>query len=179
MNWQGAFEATRYLLELGHTRIGHIAGRDDVSSAFERLEGYRAALESHAIPYNPELVVTGHFQQAQGYDAAQALLNLAQLPTAIFAANDASAIGVMEAIRDRGLRIPDDISLIGFDDIPQAANLYPALTTVRQPLFDIGREATRLLFKYIEDPTLLTERIVLPTELVVRASCRQISSKRR
>jgi LacI family transcriptional regulator len=175
-NWQGAFEATRYLIELGHTRIGHITGRMDVSSALERLQGYQAALASSNIAFTPELVANGYFEQQEGYVAAQTLLNLPQPPTAIFAANDASAIGAVEAIRSHGLSIPEDVSVVGFDDIPQAASLYPALTTVRQPLSDMGRAATRLLLKYIEDPTLPNERIVLPTELIVRASC---SEKRR
>jgi len=169
-NWQGAFEATTYLLNLGHRRIGFIAGSPDLSSAQERFEGYKAALESQSIAFEPELVAAGHFRHTDGYRAALTLLNLSRPPTAIFAANDASASGAVEAIRSRGLSIPDDISIVGFDDVPQAAAMYPPLTTVRQPIAAMGLAAARLLYKYIHDPALPTERIQLSTELIVRGS---------
>lgn len=170
-NWQAAFEATAYLIKLGHRRIGFIAGSPELSSAIQRLGGYRAALEAHGISYDPDLVAGGDFQQAGGYQAASQLLDLADRPTAIFAANDMSAFGAMDAVRNRGLIIPDDISILGFDDIPPAAAVRPALTTVRQPLTEMGRIATRMLLEYIGDPTLPTRRIELETELVIRESC--------
>lgn len=170
-SWQGASSAVRYLIELGHRRIAFVAGQSVTSSALDRLAAYRAVLEKHGIAFDPALVQPGEYAQHQGFVAANALLDLPQPPTAIFAANDLSAIGVYEAIRSRGLRIPQDVSVVGFDDIPQAAYMHPALTTVRQPVVEIGRRAVRLLLTYINDPDHPTERVVLPTELVIRDSC--------
>jgi LacI family transcriptional regulator len=121
---------------------------------------------------DPELVYEGDFFQPLGYTGASALLELSHPPTAIFASNDVSAFGVMEAVREHGLRIPDDVSVVGFDDIPQAAHVHPPLTTVRQPLEEMGRTATRMLLEYIKDPQRPIERVELPTDLVVRQSCR-------
>jgi LacI family transcriptional regulator len=170
-NWQGAFDATEYLISLGHRRLGHIAGDQRLSAGVDRLSGYRAALEKHHIPFDAALVAEGHFQQADSYAAANALLDLEGPPTAIFAASDMSAFGAAEAIRDHGLRIPDDISIAGFDDIPEAAYMHPALTTVRQPLYDMGRLATRMLLQAIAAGELPSGRIVVDTELIIRQSC--------
>jgi LacI family transcriptional regulator len=170
-NVRGAKEAVQYLLELGHTRIGFIAGTASTSSSRDREDGYRAALAEAGIPTDDALIVGGNFDQPGGFRAAQALLNLPDPPTAIFAANDASALGAFEAIRSRGLQIPRDVSVVGFDDIPRAGYSYPPLTTVRQPLTDIGRLAARLLLKRISNPDQPPERIVLETELVIRESC--------
>lgn len=170
-NYQAAFDATRYLIELGHRRIGFIRGLKHLSSAIERHKGYRAALEAHGLEYDPSLVVDGEFLQGPSYAATQALLDRPDRPTAIFASNDLSAFGAMDAVRVRGLSIPDDISILGFDDIPQAASVRPALTTVRQPLVEMGRIAVQLLFTYIEDPDRPCERIELDTALVIRDSC--------
>lgn len=171
-NHQAAFAATSYLIGLGHQRIGFIAGNPDLSSAIQRLAGYRAALEAHALPFDPTLVANGEFLQEGGYRAANALLDLPKRPTAIFAANDMSAFGAMDAIRNRGLVIPDDISLMGFDDIPTAAVVRPALTTVRQPLVEMGRIATRMLLEIIGSPGHDLRRVELDTELIIRESCR-------
>ena len=170
-NTRGAYEATEYLIKLGHRRIAFIAGSENTSSAIERLEGYRAALQAHDLPFDPALVQSGEFDQPGGFHAAQKLLSLPERPTAIFAANDASAIGAMDAIRSHGLSIPGDVSIIGFDDIRQSAYCYPPLTTVRQPLIDMGRIATRLLMTYIANPAHPRERVVMNTELVIRESC--------
>ncbi|PJF42253.1 MAG: LacI family transcriptional regulator [Candidatus Thermofonsia Clade 1 bacterium] len=173
-NWQGAYDATEYLIGLGHRRIGFIAGMPQVASARERLEGYKAALRKHGIEFDPSLVAQGNFWQLVGYQAASALLDQEQPPTAIFASNDLSAFGAMEAILERGLRIPEDISIVGFDDIPQASLVYPKLTTVRQPLDEMGRIAVRLLLEQIEEPSLPARRVTLPTQLIVRDSCQRI-----
>jgi LacI family transcriptional regulator len=170
-NWQGAYEATQYLINLGHRRIGFITGLMELSSAVERLEGYRAALSDHEIPVRDELIVGGDFWPGGGYAAAQQLLTLSEVPTAIFASNDLSAFGVMEAIRQRGFRIPEDISVVGFDDIPQASIVYPKLTTVRQPLDQIGRVAAKMLLEHIENPERSLRRVTLSTHLIVRDSC--------
>jgi LacI family transcriptional regulator len=169
-NRQGAYDATNHLIELGHRRIGFITGAMDQMCAQDRLEGFKSALADHDIDFDPDLVREGDFFQPLGYTGACALLELAQPPTAIFASNDVSAFGAMEAIRKHNLRIPNDVSLVGFDDIPQAAHVHPALTTVRQPLEEMGRAAARMLLERIKDPLRPLARVELPTELVVRQS---------
>jgi LacI family transcriptional regulator len=176
-NQQGAYSATEYLVELGHRRIGFITGAMDQMCAQDRLEGYRTALADQGIAFAPELVREGNFFQPLGYAGASALLELPHPPTAIFASNDVSAFGVMEAVREHGLRIPDDVSVVGFDDIPQAAHVHPPLTTVRQPLEGMGRAATRMLLERISDPQRPIERVELPTELVLRQSCQSKPGK--
>jgi LacI family transcriptional regulator len=171
-NWQGAYNATEYLIKLGHTRIGFITGSLDMGCSVDRLEGYRSALRTHHLHENKELIFEGNFNQPDGYAGASAFLDLPNPPTAIFASNDVMAMGVMDAVRNRGLRIPDDISVVGFDDIPQASLTHPALTTVNQPLEKMGRVATQILLDLLNDPEKKVKRIELPTELVVRDSCR-------
>lgn len=170
-NWQGGYDATTYLLSLGHRQIGLITGELGLGCAVERRAGYDAALRAHGLAVNPALIIAGDFTQSAGYSGAKALLALPSLPTAIFASNDMMAFGAMEAIRERGLRIPEDLSIIGFDDIPQAASVHPALTTVRQPLEAMGRVATQMLFTYLDNPSHPQERSALPTQLVIRHSC--------
>lgn len=173
-NWQGAYEATQYLIQLGHRRIGLITGMMQIASARERLEGYRAALADHDIPFDLDLVVQGDFWQPMGYQAASKLLDLDHPPTAIFASNDLSAFGAMQAVHERGLRIPEDVSVIGFDDIPQASLVHPKLTTVRQPLDEMGRVAVRMLLEQLENPSQPARRVTLSTQLIVRDSCQAI-----
>jgi LacI family transcriptional regulator len=170
-NFRGAYDAMTYLLSLGHRRIGFITGNMEFGCARERLDAYKAALNDHGLPLKEELICEGDFMQPQGYQCAQTLLSLPQPPTAIFASNDMMAFGVMEAARERGWRLPEDLSIVGFDDIPQAAHVHPTLTTVRQPLEEMGRSAARLLLQYIAEPTAEVERIELSTELILRESC--------
>ncbi|MBX3015251.1 MAG: LacI family DNA-binding transcriptional regulator [Caldilineaceae bacterium] len=170
-NWQGGYDATSYLLGLGHRRIGLITGELGLGCAVDRREGYSAALAGHGLAVDPTLIATGDFSQESGYAGAKALLARPSRPTAIFASNDMMAFGAMEAIREHGLRIPADLSILGFDDIPQAAGVHPALTTVRQPLEAMGRVATQMLFGYLAEPIRTDERVELPTQLVIRNSC--------
>ena len=171
-NRQGGYDATRHLIELGHRRIGFITGSLDLGCSNDRLAGYHAALTEFGLPIDPGLIREGDFLQPAGFRCARELLELPQQPSAIFASNDVMAFGVMEAARVRGLRIPEDISIVGFDDIPQALHVHPPLTTVRQPLEQMGRLASRMLLRQIDDRRQLAERIDLPTELIVRESCR-------
>lgn len=171
-NWQGAYAATEYLINLGHSRIGLISGLMQIASARERLEGYKAALADHKIAFDPDLITEGDFWQPSGYEAALTLLDLKPPPTAIFASNDLSAFGAMDAIRERGLSIPEDISIVGFDDIPQASLVHPKLTTVRQPLDQMGRVAVQMLLDQVENPSHPPRRITLATQLIVRDSCK-------
>jgi LacI family transcriptional regulator len=169
-NWQGAYDATAYLLQLGHTRIGFITGSMDLGCAQDRLAGYRAALRDHHLQAPPELEYEGGFFQPDGYAGGSAFLDLPDPPTAIFASNDVMAMGVMDAVRNRGLRIPDDISVVGFDNIPQSAVVFPPLTTVEQPLEQMGRGATQMLLRILKDREEDVGRMELPTRLMVRSS---------
>lgn len=169
-NWHGAYTATEYLIKLGHTRIGFITGSMDLGAAIDRLEGYKSALKTHHIPEDASLINYGSFYQTDGYSGACEMLELEHPPTAIFASNDAMAMGAMDAVRSRGLRIPEDISIVGFDDIPQAEVVRPALTTVRQPLRQMGGLAAQMLIDKLKTPYAELGRIELPTELIVRAS---------
>ncbi len=175
-NWQGAYNATEYLIKLGHNRIGFITGSMDLGCAVDRLDGYRSALRTHHIPDTPELIYEGAFFQPDGYAGASALLDLPFPPTAIFASNDVMAMGAMDAVRNRGLRIPDDVSIVGFDDIPQASLIRPAMTTVNQPLEKMGRVATQMLLDLLHHPEKEADRIELPTELIIRDSCMPVQA---
>jgi len=175
-NFRGAYEATAHLLQLGHRRIGLITGDLETGCARQRLEGYKAALKDYHVLADPQLIYNGLFFQPQGYQGAHHLLGLPDPPTAIFACNDHMAFGVMEAARERGLHLPEDLSVVGFDDIPQASYVHPALTTVCQPLEEMGRSAAQLLLKYITHPDAEIERIELPTRLIIRESCQTFSS---
>lgn len=171
-NWQGAYDATTYLLELGHTRIAFIKGELSVQSALDRLEGYRDALKEYDVPIQDDLIISGDYQQQTSYESTKRLLQtIDSLPTAIFASNDLSAFGAMDAARECGLFIPDDISIIGFDDIPQADLVYPKLTTVRQPLDEMGQVAVKLLLERIEHPEHPPQSMRLPTQFIIRDSC--------
>lgn len=170
-NWQGAYDAISHLIKLGHRRIGLITGHLQLNSARERLDGYRAALQYHQIPYDDSLIAEGDYTTQGGYEGTRQLMKLAQPPTAIFASNDLSAFGVLDAIHETGLSIPDDVSVVGFDDIPLASLTYPKLTTVRQPLVQIGQVAVRLLLERLEEPENEARRVTLATEMVIRDSC--------
>jgi LacI family transcriptional regulator len=169
-NWQGAYNATEYLIKLGHNRIGFITGSMDLSCSKDRLDGYRSALRTHHIPDGPELIYEGTFFQPDGYAGTCALLDINNPPTAIFASNDVMALGAMDAVRSHGLRVPEDVSVLGFDDIPQAALVRPTLTTVRQPLEQMGRVATQMLLDMLKNPEKEIDRVELPTELMARGS---------
>jgi DNA-binding LacI/PurR family transcriptional regulator len=144
-NWAGGLAATEHLLQLGHRRIGTITGSPAVLCSQARLDGYRAALERAGIALDPELIRTGDFHYESALTAASAMLRLPERPTAIFAASDVQAMGVYEAARQNGLRLPEDLSVVGFDDIPMAQWVSPPLTTLRQPLAEMATLATRTL----------------------------------
>lgn len=175
-NWQGAYDATTYLIELGHRKIAHITGMPEISTAHERLEGYKAALNDHNVPIKNDYIVEGDFNHQLGYKQSEKLLTMDDRPTAIFAANDLTALGTMEAARHCGLDIPEDISIIGFDDIPQSRLAFPKLTTIRQSLDQMGHAAVQLLLEQIAHPDNPPKRITLATQLVERESCRAITS---
>lgn len=169
-NRSGAREAIDHLIGLGHRRIGLITGKPGVSSARERLVGYRESLDAAGIEYDRRLVVTGDFLEARGQEAAAELLALDEPPTAIFTSSDTAAFGALRAARAAGLLVPRDLSIVGFDDIPEASIVTPALTTVRQPLMEMGATAVRLLRRLMDEPDATSRRTELATELVVRDS---------
>jgi LacI family transcriptional regulator len=171
-NWQGGYGAAQYLIRLGHRRIGFITGMLDACASQDRLAGFKAALKAEHISEDAELLFEGTFLQESGYEAGMKFMRLSDPPTAIFASNDVMAFGVMEASRELGLRIPEDVSIIGFDDISSASLVHPSLTTVRQPLEHMGKVAAQMLLDLITDPKKPVRRIVLPTDLVARESCR-------
>jgi LacI family transcriptional regulator, galactose operon repressor len=169
-NWAGGRSAVGHLLSLGHRRIGIVTGPPEVLCSRARLDGYRAALESAGAEVDDRLVREGDFSHESGFVQGSALLALDAPPTAVFASSDQMALGVYEAARQRGLRVPDDLSVVGFDDLPQARWSPPPLTTVRQPLAEMGEAAARTLLQLIRGETPDVPRMELATRLVVRHS---------
>jgi LacI family transcriptional regulator len=170
MHASGAKQATEHLLELGHRRIGAIAGNPGWYATEERLAGFRGALAGAGILPEPELIVYSDWRIPRGTEAAEQLLALPEPPTAIFAFNDNVAIGALHAARERGLDVPRDVSVVGFDDTFQATIVTPTLTTVRQPLAEMGRMGVSLLTRLIEGQRVDALRLELSTKLVVRES---------
>lgn len=169
-NVGAARTATEHLLGLGHERIGLIAASSESNSVRERLRGYRESLEGRGIVFDDGLVIDGDFTEAGGYDAAARLLEVDPPPTGIFAANDRMALGAMAAIADRGLRVPDDVAIVGFDDVPMSSYLRPALTTVSISSAELGARAMEIVLGQVNgDQT--RKRVRVQTELVVRDSC--------
>lgn len=169
-NYAGGRLATNHLLSLGHRRIAMIGGLPAVGCSRERFSGYRDALEAAGVALDPALVYEGDFEFSAGYDAASAFLDLAEPPSAIFAANDTMAIGALNALRARGVCVPSDVSLVGFDDVELARRVIPALTTVRQPLTEMGSFAATMLLGLIDGKPLTSNRVELATTLIVRES---------
>jgi len=191
-NRSGAYAATRHLLSLGHRRIAHIQGPPDYQCSQERYQGYCQALVEAGLTPDPGLVVQGNFEPPSGYECARTLFSIDEKPTAIFAANDNMAWGVLEVAEEYGLRVPGDVAVVGFDDTPPSSHKRPPLTTVRQPFHEMGQRAAELLLGLLESPrhlplypgatpflksSLLSSaynepmRILLETNLVVRESC--------
>ena len=169
-NYQGAFEGVTHLLEKGHRQIGLIEGRSQVSTSRERRRGYLDALAAHGLAPRKELMRAGDFKQASGRLLADALLDLRKPPTALFVCNNLMTVGALAAIHHRGLRVPQDVALVGFDDLPWAEALDPPPTVVRQPAYDVGRQAMELLLKRILAPDRPPVTVRLRPELVVRKS---------
>ncbi len=169
-NWQGGLAATRHLLELGHRRIGVISGPEGMMCSRARVDGYRAALETAGVAFEPGLVRAGDFHHEAGYRAGLQLLRLPERPTAVFTGNDLQALGLYEAARELGLRIPDELSVVGFDDLPLARWVGPPLTTVRQPLIEMAETAARLVLDLANGRPVASPRIDLATSLVERGS---------
>ncbi|MGA2149210.1 MAG: LacI family DNA-binding transcriptional regulator [Bryobacteraceae bacterium] len=169
-NTAGAEAATSHLLSLGHRRIGVITGDMKLANAVNRLEGFRAAMRRADIEVEPEYIQEGRFNRLSGYEKMGVLLRLQPRPTAVFASNDLIALGVLAALRENGLRCPEDISLVGFDDLEFSEFTLPALTTVSQPGYQMGTKGAALLLKRVNGAADPPQHIVLPTELHLRQS---------
>jgi DNA-binding LacI/PurR family transcriptional regulator len=169
-NWSGGLTATRHLLGLGHRRIGVIAGPESVLCSRARLDGYRAAMDEADVPVDPVLIRNGNFHVQEGITEGRRLLNLADPPTAIFAGNDLQALGVYQAAREARLHIPEDLSVVGFDDLPVAKWVGPPLTTIRQPLAQMATSAARLVLALARGEQPTQTRVELATELIIRES---------
>jgi LacI family transcriptional regulator len=166
----GASMATHHLIELGHRRIAHLSGPRNVSTSVLRREGFRSALKDAGLRCPSELVVHAGFLEDTGRKAMERLLSLPEPPTAIFAVNDMTAIGAYGAVLERGLRIPEDVAIVGFNDVPLASRLDPGLSTVRVPVREIGSVAGRALLNQLGDDNYRPCRLILKPELIVRAS---------
>jgi LacI family transcriptional regulator len=169
-NWAGGVSATEHLTGLGHRRIGFVAGTPTLWSSRARLDGYRAGLDKAGLPFDPALVMDGDFGYEAGFRAGARLLELPDPPTAVFAANDQMALGVYEAVRRRAMRVPEDVSVVGFDDLPESRWSSPPLTTVHQPLAQMGTMAARTVLRLVNGEAVESLRVELATELVVRYS---------
>lgn len=169
-NWAGGMSATDHLLSLGHRRIGLIAGPPRMLCSRARRDGYRAALQAAGIEFDDRLVYQGNFYHESGFVGATELLKMDDPATAIFASSDQMALGVYEAARQQGLRVPEDVSVVGFDDLAVVRWTSPPLTTVRQPLYEMGMLAARTVLRLMDDETIESPRVELATDLIVRDS---------
>ena len=169
----GGIMVTEYLIKLGYRKIAHITGPLTVRAAINRLEGYKFALEKYQIEYHEELVEEGDFRIKGGYQAMKKFLELPEPPTAIFAANDLLALGAIQAIQKKKYHIPEDFCIIGFDDIRLASFVYPPLTTIRQPMLEMGALAVKMLLRIIEEGEFNQRKIVLKSKLIIRESCKK------
>jgi LacI family transcriptional regulator len=171
-NVDGGQKATQYLISLGHKQIAMITGPATPNSVMDRTKGYHQALQSAGLPSNPGLIVHGQtWLHRSGYDAMKELLDRKLPFTAVFAHNDRLAKGAISALNEVGLKVPEDVSIIGYDDIPEAEFDNPPLTTLRQPMQEVGKAAASLLIKLIEDPNATPQQMLFKTELISRSSC--------
>jgi len=168
---EGGYRATRHLIDLGHTAAATILGPDNEECTFDRFDGYRQALLEAGLDIDPALTAQGNWSATSGYRATQTLLTAGRTFTAIFAQNDQMAVGAIRALREAGQRVPADVSVIGFDDIPLASYFDPPLTTLRQPMEESGQQAARVLIETIQNPGRPPEQVLIHARLVERASC--------
>ncbi|GAF64270.1 catabolite control protein A [Alkalihalobacillus trypoxylicola] len=171
---QAVYDAIKSLTEKGHSRIGMLSGSlDDPVNGYQKFAGYRAALEDSNLEFHDELIVIGDYTYDSGIEAMEKFVNLADKPTAIFAATDEMALGIIHGAQDRGYSIPDDFEVIGFDNTRLATMVRPTLTTVVQPMYDIGAVSMRLLTKYMNKEELDNHIVVLPHRIEFRQSTKQ------
>lgn len=170
-NFKGAFDAVEHLIKIGHKRIAHLTGNPLIPTSLERISGYEAALRKYGFSIDQDIVKGRDSDYRSGVELTAELLDLPNPPNAIFTANNLLTLGSLETIHHRGLRIPEDIAIVGFDDMYWSMSLNPPLTAVRQSGFEIGRTAIELLYMRIADPNRSKVNVILKTELMVRKSC--------
>ncbi|ALQ08318.1 MULTISPECIES: LacI family DNA-binding transcriptional regulator [Pseudoalteromonas] len=171
---QGAFEVTEHLISLGHKSIAFIKGHPDHSATQQRFKGYRRSLASHGIEFNERLVEEGNFSYHSGVDSARSILDLSPRPTAVFASNDYMAAAVLKLATQRQLRVPDDISIAGFDNAPIARHIWPGLTTIAQPVEEMTKQAVTQLISHIAQPQDEPFQVILESRLITRESTAQV-----
>jgi DNA-binding LacI/PurR family transcriptional regulator len=170
-DYYGASIATEHLIRLGHRQIAYINGPENWHTCRARLSGYRDTLSSHNLPFEPTLVEPGDWEIESGYAAANHLLKLAKRPTAIFAANDAMALGAIYALHDAGLRVPEDVAVVGYDNRNFTKTVRPRITTVNMPVIEMGGVAAELLLKQIAEGRKEEEEIKVKGQLIIRETC--------
>lgn len=170
-NVNGAFLAVKHLIDLGYKRIGMIGGSPHLTTGHERYEGYRKAMSAAGLKIDEKLIKVGDFKTESGYRLTQEFIAASQPPQAIFVANNLMTLGALRAMREQGVRIPQDIALVGFDDMPWSSELCPPLTAVSQPTYELGQETVQLLLRRLADPDAPIRTVTLQPRLVVRESC--------
>ena len=170
-NVAGAYLAVKHLIDLGHERIGMIGGSAHLTTGRERYEGYRKALNAAGIKVDEKLIRVGDFKIDSGYNLMRELITSPQPPSAVFAANNLMTLGALRALRELNVRVPEDIALIGFDDMPWASELCPPLTTISQPTYELGQETVQLLWRRLQNPNAPVRTVTLQPRLVIRESC--------
>ncbi|NLY90497.1 MAG: LacI family transcriptional regulator [Firmicutes bacterium] len=173
-NFEAGYKATEYLIKLGHKRIAFVGGPQSSNDSLLRFRGYRQALNDYGLSYTEDLFCQGNFKREGGYQAFFTLQQIQPNPTAVFAANDQMAIGVLSAARAAGLKVPQELSIIGCDDIEASSLVEPALTTIKQPIEEMGKRATEMIFQLIYNEKPSQRKVVLKTSLVERSSCQAI-----
>jgi LacI family transcriptional regulator len=174
-NVAAAKTAVMHLIQLGRRRIGHLTGPMDNPDGYERLIGYKEALEEAGLPIDTNYIARGYFTRVSGYEGMKTLLAQESPVDAVFAASDSIALGALQALHEASVRVPNEIAVVGFDDLPSAVNATPQLTTMHQPVFEKGVLAARTLIQMIEGKLQGPQHLILPTELVIRQSCGAVS----
>lgn len=172
-NFGGALNVVEYLIGLGHRKVGFITGPPEQEHSRDRIRGYKEALKRNSIKYDEKIIFTADFHKKSGKEGMRYLLSLPFPPSAVFFANDNMALAAMKIIRENHLRVSEDISIVGFDDIEAASQVDPPLTTVSQPLYKMGEEAAKILFALLNNEKNSPQKIILHTQLVIRESCRK------
>ncbi len=178
MDYEGAYDAMSHLIDLGHSKIAFIGdGTSNTFSGAQRFEAYRTALMEHGLPLNETFILKGDFLKKSAYREVLKLLDQAELPTAIFSANDDMALGALEAFKERGIRVPEDISIVGFDDVPVAAQLNPSLSSVRLPIYDMSQAAVHKIIEMCQQGTSSFSTTSFPTKLIARESSKSTNAR--
>ncbi len=172
-NFNGAYKGTEHLIKLGHKKILHFTGDRHLKVSIDRLNGYLQAIHDNGIKLDDDMVVHSRFYERSGYENMKTVLDKLKRPFAVFCGSDAIAYGAIRAIYERGLKIPEDVAIVGFDDVQSLSTdiCFPSLTTVKQPFVEIGTTSVKLLSKAIKNPNKKAEKILLNTELIVRKTC--------